>query len=199
MTPEAARDKKLGFKMQTLRAITCSGTPQSSKRRGHEWPPKASRNTKLGVIFAKCAPITPSPLLVQPLQVLMNYELSLQQTFLKIVLLKRAPTATGSRAHHHWPSGWLDFEGQHVHYVGHRKAIAVCAVIKLLPALQAMIPWLSITLYFLRHLYCGTLIFWQTSLKVIPDLFIKFLHEGCPEWHLSCGIGDMHVIQKTPG
>ena len=53
--------------MQTLRVITCSGIPQSSKRRGHEWPPKAARNSKLGVIFAKCAPMTPCPLLVQPL------------------------------------------------------------------------------------------------------------------------------------
>ena len=40
---------------------------QSSKRGGHEWPPKAASNPKLGVIFAKCAPMTPCPLLVQPL------------------------------------------------------------------------------------------------------------------------------------
>ena len=35
-TPEAAKDKKLGVKMQNLRVITCSGIPQSSKRGGHE-------------------------------------------------------------------------------------------------------------------------------------------------------------------
>ena len=51
MTLEAARDKKLVVKMQTLRVITCSGIPQSSKRGGHELPPKAARNPKLGVIF----------------------------------------------------------------------------------------------------------------------------------------------------
>ena len=30
------------------------------KKRGHEWPPKAAKNPKLGVIFAKCAPMTQS-------------------------------------------------------------------------------------------------------------------------------------------
>ena len=40
MTPEVAKDKRLGVKMQNLRGITCSGIPQSSKQGGHEWPQK---------------------------------------------------------------------------------------------------------------------------------------------------------------
>ena len=39
MTPEAAKDKILGVKMQNLRVITCSGILQNSKQGGHEWPP----------------------------------------------------------------------------------------------------------------------------------------------------------------
>ena len=31
-SPEAAKDKKLGVKMQNLTVITCSGIPQSSKQ-----------------------------------------------------------------------------------------------------------------------------------------------------------------------
>ena len=65
MTPEAARDKKIGG--QNAKLWGSSGIPQSSKRGGHEWPPKAARNPKLGVIFAKCTPMTPCFFLVQPL------------------------------------------------------------------------------------------------------------------------------------
>ena len=66
MTLEAARDKKLVVKMQTLRVITCSGIPQSSKRGGHELPQKAARNQNLGGHFAKCAPMTPCSTPGQP-------------------------------------------------------------------------------------------------------------------------------------
>ena len=59
--------KNWGSKCKLWPIITCSRIPQSSKRRSHEWPPKAARNPKLGIIFAKCAPMTPCPLLVQPL------------------------------------------------------------------------------------------------------------------------------------
>ena len=59
--------QKIGVKMQTLRIITRSGVSQSSKRGGHKWLPKVARNPKFGVIFAKCAPMTPCPLLAQPL------------------------------------------------------------------------------------------------------------------------------------
>ena len=51
--------------MQTLRVTACSGIPQSSKRGGHEWPPKAARNPKLGAMFLHNAhPCLP---LAQPL------------------------------------------------------------------------------------------------------------------------------------
>ena len=54
MTPESARDKKYwGVKMQTVRVVSCSGIPQSTK--GHQ-------KSKIGVNFAKCAPMTHAPL-----------------------------------------------------------------------------------------------------------------------------------------
>ena len=36
MTSEAAREKKMGVKMQTLRVTTCSGISTNSKQGGHE-------------------------------------------------------------------------------------------------------------------------------------------------------------------
>ena len=77
MTPEAARDSKLGVKMQTLRVIMCPGIPQISKRGGHEWPQKAAKNPKLGVIFAKCALMTPCPPPAQTLLENWHFALSL--------------------------------------------------------------------------------------------------------------------------
>ena len=66
MTPEAARDRNLGVKMQTMRVIMYPGIPQSSKN-GVMNDPKSCQKSKLEVIFAQCAPMTPCPPLAQPL------------------------------------------------------------------------------------------------------------------------------------
>ena len=60
--------------MQMLRVITCSGISHSSKWGGHEWPLKAAKNRKLGVIFAECGPMNPCPPLAQPLMQLSTAE-----------------------------------------------------------------------------------------------------------------------------
>ena len=67
MTPEAARDtKKIGGQNTDFEGHSCSGIPKIQN--GVLWmTPKAARNPKLGVILAKCAPMTPCPPLAQPL------------------------------------------------------------------------------------------------------------------------------------
>ena len=67
MTPEAARDKKLGIKIQTLRVITCSGICQKAqKERVMNDPQKPPEIQNWGHFCKMCA-YDPRPLLAQPL------------------------------------------------------------------------------------------------------------------------------------
>ena len=47
------------------------------KKRGSWMTPKAVRNPTLGVIFTKCVPMTPCPLLVQPLPLIHSHLLNM--------------------------------------------------------------------------------------------------------------------------
>ena len=80
--PWSSQRQKLRVKMQTLRVITCSGIPQSSKR-GVMNDPKATRNPKLGVIFPKCALMTQCPPLAKPLIAIL--QLLLQEPVSKLL------------------------------------------------------------------------------------------------------------------
>ena len=56
MTPEAARDKQIGGQNVDFVGRYLLKNSPKCKKKGSWIPPKATRNTKLGVIFAKCAP-----------------------------------------------------------------------------------------------------------------------------------------------
>ena len=67
MTPETAREKKMEVKKADFAGHCLLRNSPKFKRRGSWMTPKAARNPKLGVIFAKCAPMTPWPPLALPL------------------------------------------------------------------------------------------------------------------------------------
>ena len=61
MTSVAARDKKIGGQNANFEGHYLLRNSPKLKKKGHEWPPKTTRNPKLGVIFAKCASVTHVP------------------------------------------------------------------------------------------------------------------------------------------